>query len=316
MRLVQRVGMLVGTYAFVFVCFLWFVRPWYLSWGARGDEQRAELPGDEIVENPGEQTTRAITIHAPADQIWPWLAQLGQDRGGFYSYRRLENLVGCDMPAPGGLLPDKQHWQVGDKLWMYPPDKANGQGFATLRTLIPGRALAFGTRMFGTTIDEPENGSWAFVLVPVDAQTTRFLVRGRGAAGRSLLGTAFDRSIFEPVQFAMERRMMVGIARTVEGDPPSSLADDLQIVLWVTVFALIGVAKLLVVFQDRWERPLLGFAAGLFVFQVLTLGQPPVLVGAILVAGVMAVLWLPAGARAAPTRSLGATLARGGSARE
>lgn len=217
MRVLQRCGMLVGTFALIFVGFLWFVRPWYLSWGATADEQQLALPGDEIVRDAGAQNTRAITIHAPADQIWPWLAQLGQDRGGFYSYRRLENLVGCEMPDPGMLLPEKQHWQLGDKLWMYPPDKASGQGFATLRAMVPGRALAFGTRMFGTESDDPEDGSWAFVLVPIDAGTTRLLVRGRGAEGRSLLGTAFDRSIFEPVHFAMERRMMTGLAGTVEG---------------------------------------------------------------------------------------------------
>jgi hypothetical protein len=299
MRIFQRFGLLLGTFGLIFVAFLVFVRPWYLQWGSTEAEQQLVLPGDDIVRGDHTQNTRAITIHAPAEQIWPWLAQTGQDRGGFYSYDRLENLFGCEMPDPDALLPDKQHWQVGDKLWMYPPDKAGGQGFATLRVIVPGRVLAFGTRMFGTTLSEPENGAWIFALQPIDASTTRLLVRGHGTTARSLLGTAFDRSIFEPVHFAMERRMMIGIKGMAEGTPPSQLVDDLQIALWAITFVLIGITKGLVIFQDRWERPLAGFAASLIVFQILTLVQPHVLVGTFLVAAIAAIVWWPSRATTA-----------------
>jgi len=294
MRILQRYALLVGTFGLVFVAFLAFVRPWYLSWGATADEQAMPLPGDSIVPDAGTQNTRAITIHAPPEKIWPWLAQTGQDRGGFYSYDRLENIVGCDMPNPGVLLPDKQHWQIGDKLWMYPPDKAGGGGFATLRVIEPGRALGFATRMLGTKLDAPEDGSWSFVLVPIDADSTRLLIRGRGTSHRSLLGTAFDRSIFEPVHFAMERRMMIGVAGMAEGHPPSAAADDVQILLWFLTFGLVGVAKFLVVFCDRWRRPLAGFATGLVVFQILTFAQPPIALGIVLVAALAALLFWPA----------------------
>lgn len=309
MRLLQRYGLLVGTFGLVFLVFLGFVRPWYMSWGSTAAEREMALPGDDIVASAATQNTRAITIHAPPDQIWPWLAQIGQDRAGFYSYDRLENLFGCQMPNPGVLLPDKQHWNIGDKLWMYPPDKAGGIGFATLRVLEPGRALAFGTRMVGTTLDEPEDGSWSFTLVPIDAGATRLLIRGRGTAERSLLGAAFDRSVFDPVHFAMERRMMIGLARMAEGNPPSGIADDIQIGLWVITFGLIGIAKFLVVFRERWPRPLAGFAASLVVFQILTLAQPHVVVGALLVAGVAALLFWPVSALGAPDRGPSATLA-------
>src|SRR5689334_12701788 len=72
------------------------VRPWHLRWGATEEETNARLPGDEIVTWPKHEATHAITIHAPAREVWPWLVQVGQTRGGFYSYTRLENLVGCD----------------------------------------------------------------------------------------------------------------------------------------------------------------------------------------------------------------------------
>ena len=108
------------------------------------------LPGDEIVPAARSRETRAITIAAPAAQVWPWLAQLGQDRAGFYSYRLLENLVGCEMPNIEQLDPRLQSWKLGDKLWMYPPRKAGGVGFAVLAAYEPGRALGFATRQIGT----------------------------------------------------------------------------------------------------------------------------------------------------------------------
>jgi hypothetical protein len=129
------------------------------------------------------------------------------------------------------------------------------------------------------------------------------LFRGRGTAQRSLLGTAFDRSVFEPVHFAMERRMMIGLAGIAEGKPPSKLADDIQLSLWLISFVLIGIAKFLVVFRERWERPLAGFAASLVVFQILTLGQPHVLIGSVLVAGLGALLLWPAHRASAHTGS-------------
>ena len=115
-------------------------------------------------------------------RVWPWLAQLGQDRGGFYSYRVLENLFGCEMPDIEDLVPRLQNWKLGDKLWMYPPHKARGTGFAVLA--VHGRA---GPRLcdaaIGTPATAPEDGSWSFVLKPIDAGTTRLLFRGRPAGG-------------------------------------------------------------------------------------------------------------------------------------
>ena len=69
-------------------------RPWQLHWGAAGEEIDTVLPGDDLIPGPDLVTTRGITIGVPPGQVWPWLAQLGQGRGGFYSYDLLENLAG------------------------------------------------------------------------------------------------------------------------------------------------------------------------------------------------------------------------------
>ena len=149
-RLFKRLTVLAVTLALIVAHYIEVVRPAYLNWGATSEEQTRPLPGDDIVEHAMSQATRAITIAVPPGQVWPWIAQLGQDRGGFYSFDALVNLVGCDMPTVDVLRPDKQAWQLGDKLWMYPSDKAGGAGFATLRAFEPGRVLGFCTRIVGT----------------------------------------------------------------------------------------------------------------------------------------------------------------------
>lgn len=120
-----RLAGLVGLVVALFAVFLSLVRPWYLHWGASAREFSGPLPGDEFVDARS-QSTRAIDIDAPAAKVWPWLLQLGQDRGGFYSYELLENLVGTNMHNVDTLNPALQRWKIGDKLWMYPPDKLGG----------------------------------------------------------------------------------------------------------------------------------------------------------------------------------------------
>ena len=291
-RMSRRLAGLVGVLAAFSVAFFAFVRPWYLNWGATDHERRKTLPGDDIIAGARSQQTRAITITAPVDLVWPWLAQLGQDRGGFYSYDLLENAVGCAVPTFDILQPQKQSWQLGDKLWMYPRDKAGGAGFATLRAFVPGRALGFATRSVGTSLDEPEDGSWSMVLEPAGS-TARLLIRGRGAGGRSLLGTAFDRSIFEPIHFVMERRMMIGIKQLTETGNRGRLSNHVSVALWAIAFIAFVTAGVLVMRAVAWRRALVGFTAAGITFQVLTLGQPPAAVGLTLVWIALAILWLP-----------------------
>ena len=288
-----RYAALTAILAAILSAFLMFVRPWYLRWGATDADAARALPGDEIIPDAAGQETRAITIHAPVHRVWPWLAQIGQDRAGFYSFDLLENLAGCEMPATDLLDPRQQSWRLGDRLWMYPPRKAGGAGFATLRTLVPGRVLGFGTRLFGTPRSAPENGSWTFVLEPQDAFTTRLLVRGRSAPGRSLLGTAVDRLVFEPAHFAMERRMMIALKELAEGGARRRVENHLLVVLWTIVWVLFAAAVVMTLAGPDGWRALIAVPAAAVVFQILTLGQPAVAFGALLTAVAASILWWP-----------------------
>lgn len=266
-------------------------RPWYLAWGTTDAERSMPLPGDSILPNAVNQETRGITIDAPPEKVWSWITQLGQDRTGFYSYDLLENAFGCEMPVSDRLDPNLQHWSLGDKLWMYPKDKAGGGAYATLRVLEPGRGLGFATRSTGTTLNEPEDGSWSFALAPVNSGSTRLLVRGRGAPGRSLLGAAFDHSIFEPAHFVMERRMMRGIEQLAETGQRNRVRNHIEVVIWTLTFLIVVASAIGVIFGRNWKRHLTTFAVSSIAFQLLTFLEPPLVMSAFVLVVIALLFW-------------------------
>ena len=114
--------------------YLLLVRRWQLRWG-RPTRNATPLAGDDLIANPDLTATRAITVPALADRVWPWIVQLGQGRGGFYSYDALENLVGCDIHSADRVVPQWQDLKVGDQVKLHPEV---GLGVAVVE---PGRAL-------------------------------------------------------------------------------------------------------------------------------------------------------------------------------
>lgn len=186
----------------------WFgLRPRQIRWGATDAEVMRPLPGDAIVPRPRNWSTRAITIAAPAASVWPWLAQIGQGRGGLYSYDWLENLAGCDIHSTNRIIPELQYLEIGDVIRLGP----EGYPAYPVAAVEPGRALVLGG-------DDPELGahSWAFVLDPVDEQTTRLIVRSRGDYPPTLANFMIWRVLTEPLHFVMERKMLLGVKQRAE----------------------------------------------------------------------------------------------------
>jgi hypothetical protein len=188
--------------AAVAATYAYLIRPWHLRWGATDEEVKEPLPGDEVVSNPRLEATHAITIDAPASDIWPWLAQMGQNRGGFYSYTWLENLVGCRMRNADQLMPKWQSLQVGDEVWLHPKAPP-----LKVLEIEPSRSIVL-------------EKTWAFVLRPLDERTTRLIIRGHGDYNpdfkNALLNFICWRVVFEPAHFIMERKMMLGIKERAE----------------------------------------------------------------------------------------------------
>ena len=110
------VAILIALMLFYFARF----RPWQLRWGATDDEIRRAMPGDDIVGDPSFDATRAVTIHAPAESIYPWIVQMGVNRAGWYSYDLLDNLA---RPSAEVILPEHQNVQIGTLIPMSPDGK-------------------------------------------------------------------------------------------------------------------------------------------------------------------------------------------------
>jgi hypothetical protein len=183
-------------------------RSWQLGWGATDEECGAALAGDDFLANPDLVATRAITVHAPADQVWPWIAQLGQGRGGFYSYDALENLVGCDIHSADRVVAEWQDVKVGDQVRLAPEV---GLGVAVVE---PGRALVLRGGVPMGAVPSPYDFTWAFVLRERPDGTTRLVVRERYGYTRR-----WAPLLVEPVAvvaFVMSQRMLRGIRDRAE----------------------------------------------------------------------------------------------------
>ncbi len=283
-------AILVAALAALAVQYFVLIRPWYQTWGATAEEAQQPLPGDAFWPDAASVETRAITIAAAPEKVWPWIAQIGQDRGGFYSYRWLENLVGCEMPDADRLLglPDPK---PGEKLWMYPKRKAGGMGYGTYAAVDHGRSMVLATRGFdppGPDGTIRQGGTWSFALKPLGDGTTRLLVRGRVGVEGERLGLGkwlFTALFFDPVHFAMERKMMLSLKDRAEGRrPPPAWVDTTEVVLWMLTLAF-GMAAALAMLLRRatFWRPLAAGTTALFVLTLLFFARPPLVIAVVLV---------------------------------
>jgi hypothetical protein len=217
-------GAVIGTTAGIT---LGQVIRWQRTWGIDPIEAVRALPGDDLVPVPTAIDTRAITIDAPPEAVWPWLVQMGYGRAGWYSYDQLDNRG----QSSGQLLPAWQRLEVGDIMPTHP------DGGFEVRLVEPGRALALSldsaliasqaavasadradvpaglaaSGIFLRQAPQDFDASWTFVLEPLDGGRTRLIERFRVRFGKS--GPAFR--VIAPAMgfgvFVMMRRQMLGL---------------------------------------------------------------------------------------------------------
>jgi hypothetical protein len=194
-----------------------WLKPRHERWGATDEEIELALPGDELVEEPADQATRAITIDATREEVWPWIVQLGADRGGFYTYDRLENLFGLDIHSAEDIVEEWQDLAVGDVVHA---DRARTGGWYVV-DLRPQEALLLkvGDLTAGRPLRRDEKlrweFMWTFALRDMPTGGTRLLVRERVA-----FDSVITRMLMAPVglvSFVMTRGMLLGIKSRVEG---------------------------------------------------------------------------------------------------
>jgi hypothetical protein len=198
-----------------------FGRARLLRWGATDQEIAALQPGDELIRDAHVTATRAITIRSSPDVVWPWIAQLGQGRGGFYSYDFLENLVGCDIHSADRVVPEWQQVEVGDDVRLAPAVALK------VAILDPGRALVLQGRL-PIARRPPFDSTWAFVLGEQPDGTTRLLSRER--YGYRRWWAPFVVEPTQAISFVMSRKMLLGIRDRAEGASrvPSRASDPVR----------------------------------------------------------------------------------------
>ncbi len=181
-----------------------------LHWGATTEESREPLPGDELLPVAGLVATRAITIQAPPEDVWPWVVQLGADRGGFYSYDRIENLVGCRLHSADSVVEEWQHLEAGDVVRLHP------QVALAVASVDPGRSLVLRAPQAEQAGSEaaPYDFTWSFVLRRHPHRATRLITRERFAHTHR-----WSPLVVEPVSVAsslMSQKMLRGIRDRAE----------------------------------------------------------------------------------------------------
>jgi hypothetical protein len=218
------------------------IRPAQLHWGATPEELAQPMPEDNIVAHPVFDATRAITIHATPEAIWPWLVQMGYKRAGFYGYDLIESIGnGSGVRSATKILPEYQHPKIGD------PVPLSFAATLVFGSINPNSWIVWRSR------DRPTYGVFIWELVPMSANSTRLISRIRwnyapGSWSKALgLFTEF-------ADHVAVRRILKGIRDRAEGRPSPSLAlEALEIAGWLVALFEFSLAIGFVAAWRRWQ---------------------------------------------------------------
>jgi hypothetical protein len=205
LRLIGVGSLAAAAYAFV-------IRPWMLAWGSTAEERARPLPGDDVEPDATYVTTRAATIQAPAQAIWPWLVQMGQDRAGFYTHNWVERLLQSGISDFSVIRPEWQQLEVGDLMRTNHDIGGKPMGWP-VAAIEPGRSLVVTSRSMPAA-------TYAFVIEPIDTNTSRLIVRDRARWKWS--EWPFAALVYEPLHAYMETGLIQGLKQRAEASRAGS----------------------------------------------------------------------------------------------
>jgi hypothetical protein len=219
MRRLYRIAVCAVALEALGAAYSFVLLPRLRRWGASADEVARALPGDDLVADPLHVATHAITLRAAAEDVFPWVVQIGQNRGGFYSYDFLENLLKLDIHSAEAIHPEWQDLRPGEDYMTLDPD-----GYMKLAVVTQDAPHAFVVRSGAPGEPQPPGDlfkgeidcSWAFVVEPLDGHTSRLIIRWRAAWRRTARAAFALAFMLEPMHFLMEERMLRGIRERAE----------------------------------------------------------------------------------------------------
>ena len=189
----------------VLLVLYWFpIRRWMSRWGATPSDLTRVMPGDGLLVDPTYSGTLAVLVKAPPEHIWPWLVQIGYQRGGLYSYDWLDRLFGyLDRPSANRILPECQNLAVGDEIPL-------GRGPSwPVAVIEPNHALVLDMRNLSGF-----DWVWQFGLYKIDETGTQLVSRSRVRTPSAWARLATY--AIEPAGFLMTRRMLLGLKQRAE----------------------------------------------------------------------------------------------------
>lgn len=284
-RIIRFFAGLAGLIVLLMAAFALLV-PWVHTWGATDEEVRRSLPGDELLDDPPVLWNHAVTVRAPVQKVWPWIAQLGDRRGGFYSYMFIENLIAGERMYVNAnrVVAELQDPRPGTQLI---------EEFLRVRDVEPGRWL------LGEAVPELGIGwTWIWTLSPAGTDSTRLHVRARikplGAMSEVPAAVGF---LIDVGGFVMERKMITGIKLRAEGRVEGAYVQPLEIVVWLLALAVGITAGVRYMRVRAWWEPLAVALAAVLILLLFTFGQPPLWLRLLLDAGLLVGLWRTWGAK-------------------
>jgi hypothetical protein len=185
--------------AFLFLYFAWF-RNWQMTWGATTEEANRYMEGDELLEDPNFNATRAVEIKAPPERVWPWLVQMGFKRAGLYSFRGLDN---GGVPSAERIIPEYQNLKVGD--FILPRLK--------VVEMAPEKSMLW---VFQKGTGQWEGATWSWGLYKTDSGHTRLVSRLRQKYGILSLQEMMAWGLMDTMEIFMMRTTLLGIKRRAE----------------------------------------------------------------------------------------------------
>ncbi|MEP7288200.1 MAG: hypothetical protein ABI947_20805 [Chloroflexota bacterium] len=180
--------------------YLRFVRPRQVRWGATESEIDRSMAGDEVIKSPTFNATRAVTIQAQPEHIFPWIMQMGVTRAGWYSIDLLDNL---GKPSAEVILPEFQQLKPGDVIPMSP----DGNQGTYVKDFVRNQWMLWG--------DKAGDSTWVWGLYPTDENHTRLITRIR-MKYHWLSPTIIFGLLVEFTDIIMMRKSMLGIKRRAE----------------------------------------------------------------------------------------------------
>jgi len=218
MTLRRKTAGVIGTAAVVYGA---WVHPRLVRWGATDEELAGPYPGADLIPDGRRSPTMAVTIDAPPDQIWPWLVQLGGNRGGWYSWDRLDN---AGRPSAQRVHPEWQDLALGDyvKYWTRRHGPVDAWEVAALE---PNRFLGLHglSDLRGRSLDPEQprpsaytEGLWGFLLNGLPGGRTRLVIGGYEVVRPRWLYRVF---LYVPVVWIMQARMLAVLKRNIERAP-------------------------------------------------------------------------------------------------